>query len=280
VEAITCDYDIQKKLANTIQGAVFKAMHRDTGTMVAIKAVSQRAVKEQTTLDGKVVVAENVLDELMILNELQGISGMIELFDALEDGQCYFLVTRFESGGDLFDFLAEAPRLTEQEIKHIFRCVLEPVSKLHSMDICHLDLSLENVFISEEGEAKLADFGLARIRRHGTKIFSKIPCGKPKYMAPEIAEGEEFDGFKADVYSLGIMLFCLMYNSHPYEVPNKEHSGYFLIRHGSIRKFLDFQGFSGKYSSQVEALLEELLCPEDERISLSILMEHPWVHSS
>eukprot|EP00475_Leptophrys_vorax_P010000 TRINITY_DN16673_c0_g1_i1.p1 TRINITY_DN16673_c0_g1~~TRINITY_DN16673_c0_g1_i1.p1 ORF type:complete len:292 (-),score=66.57 TRINITY_DN16673_c0_g1_i1:137-1012(-) len=278
IDCLSQEYKIDVKIANTIQGAIYKARHLATGTVVAVKAVSQQAHLDKATLSGNIKVAEDVEVELMMLRELQGMEGIVQLFDAVEDGNCFFLITKFESGGDLFDFVANEI-LSEEEVKLIFKCVLEPVSRLHEKGICHLDLSLENVFISDDGEAKIGDFGVARkVCTVGKKLHSSTPLGKPKYMAPEVVEGSEFDGFKADVYSLGIMLFCMLYNSFPYDAPNSDNVGFSLIKYGRVDKFLELQGLKGTRSADAESLLHEMLCMEDERVDLNLLQKHPWLH--
>jgi serine/threonine protein kinase len=276
---IASEYKVQKKIANTIQGAVYFATHIVTKTAVAIKIVSKAHVLNQTSKTG-IPVAENIFQEALILTRLKGVDGVVQLFDAVEDSSFFYLVTIFESGGDLFDFLLEnGKNLSEDQVQFIFRRICETVLRMHQMDMCHLDLSLENVFLTEDGDLKIGDFGVARSgdeTKEGPNT-SGLKIGKPKYMAPEIVSNQGFDGFQADVYSLGVILFCLLYGAHPYESPIQENLGYSLIESGCTKDFLELWKLNGKRSSNAEDLLQLFLAPAEERISLKEVLKHPWM---
>jgi len=212
-----------------------------------------------------------------MLKQLRGIEGVVELVDAVEDGKYYYLVTRYESRGDLFEFLVQQPeKLLESRVQVIFKSIVESLSKVHQLGICHLDLSLENVLLSETGEIRIGDFGVARSvgEPHGS---GNTRVGKPKYMAPEIAADMQYDGFKADVYSLGVVLFCLMYGVHPYDAPSWDNVSFALIEAGCFQDVLALNQFKGLRSPQVKELLSMMLAPEDERCDLGAIMALPWM---
>jgi serine/threonine protein kinase len=91
-------------------------------------------------------------------------------------------------------------------ISEIFVQILEGVQYLHKKDIIHRDLKPDNILLNESENAnyiKIADFGLAKHLEKGkTDTADK---GTPKYMAPEVASGEEYD-IKADIFSLGVIM--------------------------------------------------------------------------
>lgn len=202
---------------------------------------------------------------------------MIEFVDALEDADFFYLITKFESGGDLFDFLLRnGDALTDEDILGLFFFICSTVCRIHDLGVCHLDISLENIFISSSGGLKLADFGVAKWHSGERQFICSAASrvGKPKYMAPEIVEGLEFDGFEADVYSLGVVLFCLLYCTHPYSSPIMEEVGYALISNGLVHDFLHINGFDNIRSQQAQTLLEAMLTVSEERSTIhSILLQ-------
>ena len=79
---------------------------------------------------------------------------------------------------------------------------------LHEQCICHRDLKLENILIDERNNVKLIDFGFSVSTPLDSKL--KIFCGTPSYMAPEIVQKKEYNGFSTDVWSLGVILFLML----------------------------------------------------------------------
>jgi serine/threonine protein kinase len=216
-----------------------------------------------------------ILQEGLILKQLQGTKGVVQFVDALEDDDHFYLITKLEGGGDLFDFLSDSDcAVGEKWVLDTFFSICTAVAQLHDQDICHLDISLENILFSDSGELKLADFGQSRWNDHVKRIRSSSTAriGKPKYMAPEIVEGLDFDGFQADVYSLGVVLFCLLYGSHPYSYPIDEEDGYLLISNGLFEQFLQATGLEGSKSQKTEDLLDMMLTPAESRSSLQAIV--------
>eukprot|EP00475_Leptophrys_vorax_P004616 TRINITY_DN12759_c0_g1_i1.p1 TRINITY_DN12759_c0_g1~~TRINITY_DN12759_c0_g1_i1.p1 ORF type:complete len:251 (+),score=53.55 TRINITY_DN12759_c0_g1_i1:58-753(+) len=177
------------KLGPTIQGAVYKGIHVETAQDVAVKVLSKKAVAKRSSLNGK-LVAENIFDEVSILSRLQGIDGVIELVDTTQDDEYFYIVTKFEQNGDLLD-LVKSHLLDEAHIRHVFRSTCQAVLRIHEAGVCHLDLSLENVFVSEDNSCKIGDFGVAR---YGRDVIIDGPLevrvGKIAYMAPEMVSNE------------------------------------------------------------------------------------------
>jgi serine/threonine protein kinase len=126
---------------------------------------------------------------------------------------------------DLFDLVRRNGALPEKVAKHLFLEILEGVHHLHSnSQIAHLDLKLENVLIGNSFEAKICDFGFYQELKNKVKSF----CGTHGYRAPEtyIESIKEYEGDKADIFSLGVILFILLFGVPPFCSATKEDSLY------------------------------------------------------
>jgi len=167
---------------------------------------------------------------------------------------------------------------------------------LHSdMRTCHLDISLENLLIknatfvpldAEETQftvnsnvqIKLCDFGLAEVFEGDSFECAKF-CGKTNYKAPEVyAKERAFDARKADVWSLGVVLFCMLVGSPPYNKPSESDQAYLYVKNGIIDQLL-FQWERNHFITlKVLDLLHKMLqFEEDERLLVEDVLRHPWL---
>ena len=148
-------------------------------------------------------------------------------------GQCHALVMEAAQGGELFEYVVKADGLQEYESAPIFADLVDAVHTAHRLGIAHRDLKLENVLlVGRRGEPnandiKLIDWGLAHqhdMAADGTAVREKLysRCGSRSYMAPEVANRHTcsvvgYDGFCADVWSLGVCLFAIHMGFFPFE---------------------------------------------------------------
>ena len=125
-----------------------------------------------------------------------------------------YIILEYGSKGCLFDAVINTKSgFTEDVCKYILLNILNCVNALHNKGICHRDLKPENiVFVGNNYDIKLIDFGFAAkfINKENKKIKLKKSVGTKYYCAPEILEGIPYDGTKADIFSIGAILFVLM----------------------------------------------------------------------
>lgn len=110
-------------------------------------------------------------------------------------------------------------RIEENECRQIFSQIIRGLNYCHSRGICHRDIKLENILIDEWHNIKLIDFGF------GTSVTNKLQnffCGTPSYMPPEIVLKRDYDGIKADIWSLGILLYTLLCGMFPFRATNEK----------------------------------------------------------
>ncbi|KAF6081674.1 hypothetical protein HJG60_008714 [Phyllostomus discolor] len=113
----------------------------------------------------------------------------------------------YASRDNLFDHLEQCSRKTEHEARPMFRQMISALHYCHRKNIVHRDLKPENILLDDNLNIKVADFGLSR---DFTNYKLTTVCGTFAYMAPEILERQVYDGPKADVWSLGVILYRML----------------------------------------------------------------------
>lgn len=205
-------YAIRGLLGAGGMGAVYEAEHLDLGKPVAIKFVdSEFATDEQ--------VVARFAREARVMSRLES-AHVVTIFDAGNEGGRPFLVMELLRGEDLGNRLRRKRTVPREEALHIVAQVLKGLSRAHAAGVIHRDLKPDNVFLLEkDGDAsfaKIVDFGVSKIDRPraGTTPLALTGrgtvIGTPFYMSPEQAQAaSDLDG-RADLYSVGAILFeCL-----------------------------------------------------------------------
>jgi Protein kinase domain len=218
--------------------------------------------------------------------------------DVLFDGTSLNVVMRYCGSGDLFQLLQNSvredsqPGMPEPQARYWFRQVIAGLKHIHSVGICHRDLSPENVMIDGSG-CLIIDMGMA-LRMPYTDESSPIPavtdtsrgtqrrmilpqgaCGKLPYMSPEIYRNKHpFDGDAVDVWTCGTILFCMVTGNRSYQRPHPSDPQFYWMTKG-INQLL------GDWNVQLSAdglhLLQNMLQVDPRlRLSLEEVENHPW----
>ena len=128
------------------------------------------------------------LNEIAILKVLDH-PNILKLYEFFEDSQNYYLVTDYLNGGELLDYILKNKVLSETETAKYIKQVLESVSYLHSNNIVHRDIKLENLVLeshSPDALLKLIDFGISVIQNPRKKLRNRK--GTISYLAPEVID--------------------------------------------------------------------------------------------
>ena len=178
-----------------------------TNAAVAVKAFRRRRGIAGSSVD------EQIMREIDTIKGLQ-CPNIIKIFDTLVHGDRVFIVMEVMGKGDLRKYINKNGALTERQARNFFMDITNGVSYLHSKNIVHLDLKLENLLLNHNLNVKITDFGCSRLQI-GQKRFN-TPCGSYAYGAPEVISGQVYDGKKADIWSLGVILYCMFVARLPY----------------------------------------------------------------
>ena len=140
---------------------------------------------------------------------------IVGVYDYGETGAFAYIVMEFVEGRTLKDRLEEAGRMAPAEAGRIMLDVLSGLAYSHARGVIHRDIKPTNIMLTIDGEAKIADFGVARLENSDmTSVGTMI--GTPSYMAPEQFLGEGVDA-RSDLYAAGVTLFHMLTGARPYE---------------------------------------------------------------
>jgi serine/threonine protein kinase len=274
-------YEPIKVLKSTLQGKVIRARAKATGEEVAIKMSSRVLATRRRSSTGRKVL-ENCYRELVLMEFLRERPhpNVIRLVEAFADEKNQYLVLEFADKGELYDIVDKVDSgLPEDQARHYFKGIVEGVKHIHSLNIAHLDLSLENVFVNSDDVAKIGDFGVAREFKSDEPFFSTtgIKPGKQNYIAPEITETGFYRPNEADVFSLGVMLFIMTFGFPPFEEASEDDLRWQYIKEGRLNVLLRKWEVEDKCSAELINLIEGILCPVDHRLRIDEILSHPWL---
>jgi serine/threonine-protein kinase HSL1, negative regulator of Swe1 kinase len=201
----------------TGQHAVAKIIHKETAEKVRARSLvdlMDRVERGAHQLGGKFPLPVALEREIVIMRLLNH-ANIVRIYDVWENSNEIYLIMENVDGGELFQYLANRGALHEEEAVFLFRQLVEALVYCHSLSIFHRDLKPENILLDKNTcTVKLIDFGMAAYQPSGDKL--KTPCGSPHYAAPELLKGKPYDGAKADVWSLGVILYLMLVGDLPF----------------------------------------------------------------
>ncbi|GBP73723.1 hypothetical protein EVAR_103185_1 [Eumeta japonica] len=173
---------------------------------VAIKIIDKSRLDEDNL--------KKTFREIAIMKRLRH-PHVVRLYQVMESANTIYLVTEYAPNGEIFDHLVSQGRMTEAEAARAFAQMVAAVGYCHSRGVVHRDLKAENLLLDADMNIKLADFGFSNEFVAGGALATW--CGSPPYAAPELFEGRRYDGPKADIWSLGVVLYVLVCGALPFD---------------------------------------------------------------
>jgi calcium-dependent protein kinase len=196
-------------LGSGVSGIVRKVNHRSTGVSYAVKCLDVGLLQD---FNGY----ERLKDEVFIMCKLDH-PNIVRLEEVYESQSELYLIQELCLGGDLFDRLDDQPDIhyTEAQCARLVKQMLSSVRYLHSKNIIHRDLKLENFLFSSskpDSELKMIDFGLSKHFLNGQ--IHNDPVGTPYTVAPEVILGSYDE--RCDLWSVGVIAYLLLCGETPF----------------------------------------------------------------
>jgi len=214
-------YELKEPLGKGKFGLVRAAIHKQTGTRVAVKVIK----KAKLTIEDLDLAKR----EIEILKVCQH-PNIIKLLDTFENPDYIYIVMELLQGGDLYEYLNKRDFIVnEARARSIIHPLATALFYLHSYGIVHRDIKLDNILMTDdtaESDVKLVDFGLSKMI--GPNENCTEPFGTFGYAAPEVLQGKPYNK-AVDIWGLGVVLFILLVGHAPFEEESEERLAMYFL---------------------------------------------------
>ena len=243
-------------------GKVNLGLHILTGRIVAIKSFNKNNLKNERA-------KSKIYHEINLMKNLRH-SSVVKLLDTFETKNYILIIMENISGGDLLSFVKKRTKLNEKICKFIFKQLLQAIKFIHTKNIIHRDIKLDNVLIDLNNNIKLCDFGVGKMVHEGEILTDQ--CGTPAYIAPEILENKGYEGPPVDIWSSGVVLYAMLSGTVPFRANNLNDLQN-MIMTGTFKEINDI-------SKESNDLLHKLLqVNPKKRITIDEALSHPWLNN-
>ncbi|XP_041467913.1 serine/threonine-protein kinase 3/4-like isoform X3 [Lytechinus variegatus] len=255
-------FDLLEKLGEGSYGSVYKAMHKESGQVLAIK---------QVPVDTDL---QEIIKEISIMQQCDS-TYVVKYYGSYFKNTDLWIVMEYCGAGSVSDIMRRRNKtLNEAEIATILYSTLKGLEYLHFMRKIHRDIKAGNILLNNEGNAKLADFGVAG-QLTDTMAKRNTVIGTPFWMAPEVIQEIGYD-CKADIWSLGITALEMAEGKPPYAEIHPMRA-IFMIPTKPPPTFRDPEKWSQDFIDFTSKCL--IKNPED-RATATDLLQHPFVRNA
>ncbi|KAJ2712455.1 hypothetical protein H4R23_006153 [Coemansia sp. Cherry 401B] len=257
-------FNIKRLVGTGTYGKVFKAEHFTSNTTVALKYTQIKTANDKHSQRHN----KRIEREIKLMSLLRH-PNIARLYDVIQIPNYVVMVLEYISGCQLLAYIQSCGYLKEKEACGLFRQIISAVDYMHRNCIVHRDLKLGNILIDRNNQIRIIDFGFAETFEWGRQLDTF--CGSPCYASPEIICGIKYTGPEVDIWSLGVVLYCMLCGTLPFE-GKTDKEVYAKISRGRFT-------MPTYLSKEVQSLLKQMLTVDPMlRISMSGIVDHPWVN--
>lgn len=258
------DFELLARLGSGQYGEVFFAREATSGLPLALKSVDEEYLHEHHLWH----VMRREIEIQMSLKH----TNIVPLYGYFHDGGRIWLMQELAPHGNLLSYMEKFGTFSEIQAAKFTRDIARAVRYCHAKRVMHRDLKPENVVLDRFGHARLCDFGgsahLLRDWRRETRV------GTLDFLSPEETAGFAYS-YEADVWSLGIMVFEMLFGKPPFEVRGK--NGEEETKKKILEAIVVFPA-KPKVSDEAKDLISRMLRYEPEdRLKLHEVLNHVWI---
>lgn len=204
-------YVIEEIVGSGGMAVVYRAWDRKKKRIVAIKVLRAEYERDSEFLrrfSREAAAASKVSHE-----------NIVNMYDVGNDGDTRYIVMEYVDGVTLKDMIREMGHLKSDAVVRMGIRILAAVDHAHKSGIVHRDIKPQNILVNKEGQVKVADFGIARMKSQETTRVDDVNAsalGSVHYISPEQASGEVADE-KSDLYSVGVVLYEMLTGRVPFD---------------------------------------------------------------
>jgi serine/threonine-protein kinase len=205
-------YEVVAELGRGAMGVVYKARDPQIDRFVAVKTVSMWGQEPDEEKEFRL----RFVHEAHAAGRLHH-PGIVAIFDAGENPETHdpYIVLEYVAGEALNRILAREKKFPPARALQLAEEIAEALDYAHAQGVIHRDIKPGNILVTEAGQAKIADFGIAKLNLAHFTVPGHL-LGTPAYMAPEQLSGEGVDG-RSDLFSLGVILYAMVTGHSPFQ---------------------------------------------------------------
>ena len=234
--------------------------------------IAGKIIKKEKYINDKRIEIKLLKDEINLQKNLNR-SDIVKVINYVDSDEFVYIFLELCKNGSLMELLKKRKNhLTEKEVQCYMYQIIIALNYIHSNNVIHRDLKLENILLGDNMEIKIGDFGLATKLDRKSKKGLNQNVGTFKYKAPEILSEKEYS-YEIEIWSLGIIMCYLLTGTHPFEGKTKEDTKKNII---DINK-LPYIESEYKISPAAKNLLEQLLVKDpSKRPTLNQIIYHDF----
>ncbi|XP_039940230.1 testis-specific serine/threonine-protein kinase 1-like [Hirundo rustica] len=252
------------------------------GSYGKVKAAYSHRLKRRVAIKiiDKKKISPNVLEKFLP-REMEALMrlhhpSIIETYEIFEtsSGKVYIVMELGEKGS-LLSYLTSQGAMEESVARSKFQQLASAIKHCHDLDFAHRDLKCDNILLDNDLNFKLSDFGFSKALardENGKTVLSSTFCGSLAYSAPELLEHVPCDPRISDMWSLGIILYAMVFASQPFDTSNVKE----MLQ---VQKQQKIPLLKSKHlSAECKNLIIHLLHPDvSQRLCIDDVLRHPWL---
>ncbi|CAL7946800.1 unnamed protein product [Xylocopa violacea] len=202
--------------------------------------------------------------------------NLIRFLQAIETTHRVYIIMEYAQNGSLLDMIRRDTFIDEFRSRRWFRQLLEAIDYCHGRGVVHRDIKCENLLMDQNYNIKLSDFGFARGQmkpKNGVAPLSETFCGSYAYASPEILKGIPYLPQLSDVWSMGVVLYAMVFGRLPFDDTNYSQ----LLK--QVQNRVTFPK-EPTVSQACRSLISRILVPQRMRLDINYIRNDAWLATS